>query len=787
MKAGREKDYENSRLKFLKRWHINPNLLMLKISLFVMYGATASLIPYLTIHMQSIGLTIEEISIVYMVLPFTTFISPPITGYLVDKFGQYKPVVVMSLIFNAIFHHSLLFFPLTETPGKVPFAFVLKHPAETTVEVWWSPCPSRQCPEAEELDIILAACEDYCLLPDQSSGAGSENHKAATPKTTALEDDDNKNLHILVEAEKKRKPKRIPEKAKSSKHFPHDHQFDKSAFFYLDMHPDLREPAEHLGIEVEQLNNDTTINYLRKRFGEQVLLEGRVNLTALENEDLRCGGQMFTTNLTQNTLKELAADCMLQKCRFREGGPRVCPPDYRESEDNIFWIYFLLRFFGTLMLSGGVMLLDPIALMMIQKYGGEFGRERLFSTLGMAIFSPLTGLLIDHDSRKKGYTDYAAAFYMYDALLMTSAITVMLMPLGMKLPADNVLRDLLRIMRLPHVTLFIIFLFLLGNFWGFIESFLFLYLKELGASNYLLGATITVGTISSIPFLYGAGKLTRKYGHVNIIIAAFFSHAARLIGYSFIENPWWCFPFEVIESVAVHLMWIAAATYCEILAPKKLLATLIGVLAMAHFSLGRGSGSYSGGLMIASLGTHQSFRIMGLFAISSGIAYGLLHYFWLHKVEAKYASKRASEDGCECEHFNSEVSVYPKHKDSDTSAECANLVPLENCENIGNYKFKELQALNINSNYENWLTSKIQLSIDMNCSSYLRKQLTPDELKTLEDEYKLLKAVTLTEINQSKVLPIASKAQTVKEFLCTNDNCTKILPIINTPNENNVS
>lgn len=33
-------------------------------------------------------------------------------------------------------------------------------------------------------------------------------------------------------------------------------------------------------------------------------------------------------------------------------------------------------------------------------------------------------------------------------------------------------------------------------------------------------------------------------------------------------------------------MWVAAATYCAVIAPKNLLATLIGVLGMAHFSLG---------------------------------------------------------------------------------------------------------------------------------------------------------------------------------------------------------
>jgi hypothetical protein len=85
---------------------------------------------------------------------------------------------------------------------------------------------------------------------------------------------------------------------------------------------------------------------------------------------------------------------------IREGGPDVCPPDYKESDDRTFWIYFFLRFVGTVMLSGGVCMLDPIALTLIQKYGGEFGRERLFSTIGMAIFSPLAGLLMDRSSRQ---------------------------------------------------------------------------------------------------------------------------------------------------------------------------------------------------------------------------------------------------------------------------------------------------------------------------------------------------------------------------------------------------
>lgn len=66
-----------------------------------------------------------------------------------------------------------------------------------------------------------------------------------------------------------------------------------------------------------------------------------------------------------------------------------------------------------------------------------------------------------------------------------------------------------------------------------------------------------------------------------------FFHGNFLI-FLYRRDAWWCFPFEAMEALSCHLMWVAAATYCALLAPKNLLATLIGVLGMAHFSLGRG-------------------------------------------------------------------------------------------------------------------------------------------------------------------------------------------------------
>lgn len=172
---------------------------MLKITLFVMYGATSSLLPYLTIHMQSIGITVEEIAIIYLALPFTTFLAPPITGFLVDKFGKYKPVVVLSLLLNALFHHSLMLIPQQEIPGSVPAAYVMRHPNTGKVEVWWSPCPSRECPELEEIDIVVDECFDHCLMLEQNPKIErAPTHQPNRLVLTDGQDDplDDLNLHI---------------------------------------------------------------------------------------------------------------------------------------------------------------------------------------------------------------------------------------------------------------------------------------------------------------------------------------------------------------------------------------------------------------------------------------------------------------------------------------------------------------------------------------------------------------------------------------------------------------
>ncbi|XP_053676976.1 uncharacterized protein LOC128727097 [Anopheles nili] len=486
-----------------KRW-FNPQLMHLKVTLFLVFGATSALIPYLTIHMQSIGLTVEEVASVYLTLLFTSCLSPPLTGFLIDRFGRYKPVLMTSIVLNAAAHHLIHFIPARDvTVTQRNFSVTYTPDREALL------LESSVCPEERWLN---ASCFN-------------STYKERTPSQKTL-------LYI---------------------------------------------------------------------------------------GDHNCGDY----TVPECTLNELGI----------QGVVSLHEQIHLQSEyDWTFWTYLIVRFVATSMLASTLTITDPIALDMVEQHGGDYGREKLYSSVGMAIFTPLTGLMIDVYSSDTN-TVYTPAFYTYDVLLLGSLWSVSRMPIRRKEPTPSVLRDTTRILHRPAVLVFLAFLFLLGNFWGFIESYLFVIMKSMGSPNYLLGLTYTVGTVASIPMMFLLDRITRRVGHVNLLVVAFFAHSLRILGYSWINDPFWCFPIELNEAISCYFMWVVATTYCAVLAPSSLVATLIGIAGMVHFCLGKGVGSFAGGFLIARVGLTMAFRYVGYLAAGCGVLYKLVHVVWLRKVE----------------------------------------------------------------------------------------------------------------------------------------------------------
>ena len=58
--------------------------------------------PYITLHMMQVGITIEEVAVIYLILPFASCVGPPIAG----EFRHRVRVPYAVLILKFQFRHG---------------------------------------------------------------------------------------------------------------------------------------------------------------------------------------------------------------------------------------------------------------------------------------------------------------------------------------------------------------------------------------------------------------------------------------------------------------------------------------------------------------------------------------------------------------------------------------------------------------------------------------------------------------------------------------------------------
>ena len=112
---------------------------------------------------------------------------------------------------------------------------------------------------------------------------------------------------------------------------------------------------------------------------------------------------------------------------------------------------------------------------------------------------------------------------------------------------ERILSNVGEVAKNAEVVAFLGMMMFAGTFWGFIEAFLFWHLDDLGAPRFLMGWTVAVGMVTSLPFLIFSGPITDTIGHMNVIILGMLAYTGRMLGYSFITNPVLVYPFEALE------------------------------------------------------------------------------------------------------------------------------------------------------------------------------------------------------------------------------------------------
>lgn len=334
------------------------------------------------------------------------------------------------------------------------------------------------------------------------------------------------------------------------------------------------------------------------------------------------------------TKRVLSTNECRKKCIVTLPRNAVCSNMNMEIEYNIkltFWLYLVVRVFIGIIGSTSFAMFEGAVIAILREQEADYGLQRIYGSLGGMISSPLSGFLIDYASKGKGYTDFRPAFYLYAALKLISGILILMINLEFKVPARNVVRDVFTVLRNLETAVLFLACFVLGTAWGYIESFLFWLIQDLGGSRSLMGITVAVGGIAGIPLLALSGPIISKIGHANVLFIGFVFYAIRLCGYSLIYDPWLTLIFEALESVTTSLSFTAAVTYAAKLSTTSTDSSIQGLLGGVYYGVGKGSGSLIGGYLMKAFGTRPTYQIFAVVTLLTGIVYFIFNATYLKK------------------------------------------------------------------------------------------------------------------------------------------------------------
>jgi oligosaccharide:H+ symporter len=247
-------------------------------------------------------------------------------------------------------------------------------------------------------------------------------------------------------------------------------------------------------------------------------------------------------------------------------------------------------------------LLDHTVLNLLDKVGGEYGKQRLFGALGYGVGAYITGLIV-------AVAGVSWSFSVSLTLGLTSLLVLRTIPAmedsplvqdadleGGAFKPPSFMDNVRLICQKVDVLVLFGVVFLMGLMYGVLSSFLTLNLYNLSGQNaQIVGIAIMCETASELPAFFYSHWIINRFGIGNVLLLSIVGYALRVSFYAVMTNAWCAIPFEFLHGVTYGLAWAACTQYVYSAAPPGCQGTVMGMLNAVQNGLARGMGTLIGG------------------------------------------------------------------------------------------------------------------------------------------------------------------------------------------------
>lgn len=266
-------------------------------------------------------------------------------------------------------------------------------------------------------------------------------------------------------------------------------------------------------------------------------------------------------------------------------------------------------------------LLDTLALDYVndEKTSLTYGNLRFWGALGASIGSQSSSLI--------------CTWYSSNMIFVTAALFLLCcIPFAFRLKENKAgsnsmkmeFKDLRSIIGDKIVLVFLFIIVLVSIAQTSIWYYLTVYMKDIGASDYMAGTAITIDGLVELPFYILAAYFFRKIGLRKTLLFTFIITTIRLFIYSVNDAPAVVLITEFTHGLSWALMWVAIVEYTNYLVKPEWRATGQALIWAAYYGAGQIIGNIWTGILYEHISMQMIYAINGFVVVLVTILAGII-------------------------------------------------------------------------------------------------------------------------------------------------------------------
>jgi len=515
--------------------------------------------------MKQIGLSTSNTGIIYGVMPFIGFLVRPLIGSVADKLRKHKLVLALCCVLTGLFYVLLLFVPYKQVVYTQVQTKILCNQFDTFIHDCHHVNTSSAMPSCP-----LTFSEYTVMLLTKGKGNDKLNvgiinqvNSSSAPYNTVKSSDDQTSCDVSCT--------------------------------YL--HKSMESVTMCFTNIGKSYNNSCTRNSTTvRKMTDLVLTLPNISSNVRkgegqEIEDFICHDLDLNSFVHKKQghdqmlcSQEVELDCTLKCSQINND----CTVTKKVHMDDTFWMFFLFFLLGNISFSPIISITDAMAYDILGDKRSQWGKQRLWGTIGFAMFAVTSTFIMDRISKNSLDINFSVSFYIFGGLWVLTALCAYFLQASEDIVCSSFLKDAFKLLSYGKFVVFMLTILCFGIFNGAIETFLYWFLQDKleGYFNIIPGLCVLATCVAETPILFFSGYIIKKLGHLKCLCLVFIAYCLRFLLYSFLTNAWQALPIELLHGITFGLMWATSTSYGSIITPQGMSATVQGLIGGIHFGFG---------------------------------------------------------------------------------------------------------------------------------------------------------------------------------------------------------